>query len=119
MTGNVLSLYRPLCPTNNWTIRVGFAVRAGIGRSGECAHQSGTNNDHGSVCEFNRLSAYTANTYANDAANAAFRVTIRLQPVTGAVFRNGVDPRGADHFFCCSNSALCSAASFTRKPILG
>ena len=84
-----------------------------------CSPSRGTNNYHGSVWEFNRLSAYTANTYANDAANAAFQATIRLQPVTGAVFRRGVDPRGADHFFCCSNSVLRSAASFTRKPILG
>jgi len=33
--------------------------------------KSGTNNFHGSAWEFNRLSAYTANTFANDAANAA------------------------------------------------
>src|SRR5208283_139460 len=33
--------------------------------------KSGTNNWHGSGWEFNRLSAYTANTYANDAANNA------------------------------------------------
>jgi hypothetical protein len=84
-----------------------------------CSPSRAPNNYHGSVWEFNRLSAYTANTYANDAANAAFRATISLQPVTGAVFRRGVDTRGADHFFCCSNSELRSAASFTRKPILG
>ena len=34
--------------------------------------KAGTNNFHGSAWEFNRLSAYTANTYGNDAANAAF-----------------------------------------------
>ena len=34
--------------------------------------KAGTNNFHGSGWEFNRLSAYTANTYGNDAANAAF-----------------------------------------------
>jgi hypothetical protein len=33
--------------------------------------KSGTNAWHGSGWEYNRLSAYTANTYANDAANAA------------------------------------------------
>jgi Carboxypeptidase regulatory-like domain/TonB dependent receptor len=33
--------------------------------------KSGTNSLHGSVWLFNRLSAYTANTYANDAANQA------------------------------------------------
>jgi Carboxypeptidase regulatory-like domain len=33
--------------------------------------KSGTNSWHGSGWEYNRLSAYTANTYANDAANAA------------------------------------------------
>ncbi len=32
--------------------------------------KSGTNSLHGSAWEFNRLSAYTANTYANDAAGA-------------------------------------------------
>jgi hypothetical protein len=32
--------------------------------------KSGTNSFHGSAWEFNRLSDYTANTYANDAANA-------------------------------------------------
>ena len=36
------------------------------------ASKSGTNSFHGSAWEFNRLSAYTSNTYANDAANAAF-----------------------------------------------
>ena len=34
--------------------------------------KAGTNNFHGSGWEFNRLSAYTANTYGNDAANSAF-----------------------------------------------
>ncbi len=34
--------------------------------------KAGTNSFHGSAWEFNRLSAYTANTYGNDAANAAF-----------------------------------------------
>ena len=33
--------------------------------------KAGTNSFHGSGWEFNRLSAYTANTYGNDAANAA------------------------------------------------
>src|SRR5438477_758957 len=33
--------------------------------------KTGTNTLHGSAWEFNRLSAYTANTYANDAQNAA------------------------------------------------
>ena len=32
----------------------------------------GTNSFHGSAWEYNRLSAYTANTYGNDAANSAF-----------------------------------------------
>ena len=34
--------------------------------------KAGTNNFHGSAWEFNRLSAYTANTYGDDAANAAY-----------------------------------------------
>jgi hypothetical protein len=34
--------------------------------------KAGTDSYHGSAWEFNRLSAYTANTYGNDAANAAF-----------------------------------------------
>ena len=33
--------------------------------------KAGTNNFHGSAWEYNRLSAYTANTYGNDAANWA------------------------------------------------
>jgi len=33
--------------------------------------KQGTNNIHGDAFEFNRLSAYTANTYGNDAENAA------------------------------------------------
>ena len=34
--------------------------------------KAGTNNFHGSAWEYNRLSAFTANTYGNDAANSAF-----------------------------------------------
>ena len=34
--------------------------------------KAGSNSFHGSGWEFNRLSAYTANTYGNDAANSAF-----------------------------------------------
>ena len=34
--------------------------------------KAGTNSYHGSAWEYNRLSAYTANTYGNDADNAAF-----------------------------------------------
>jgi hypothetical protein len=34
--------------------------------------KAGTNSFHGSGWEYNRLSAYTANTYGNDAANSAF-----------------------------------------------
>jgi len=34
--------------------------------------KAGTNSYHGSAWEYNRLSAYTANTYGNDWANAAF-----------------------------------------------
>ena len=34
--------------------------------------KAGTNSYHGSAWEFNRLSAYTANTYGDDAANSAF-----------------------------------------------
>jgi hypothetical protein len=37
--------------------------------------KSGTNAFHGSVWEFNRLSAYTSNTATNDAINAQFRQT--------------------------------------------
>ena len=41
----------------------------------------GTNSYHGSGWEFNRLSAYTANTYGNDAANAAFLASGRTGPL--------------------------------------
>jgi hypothetical protein len=57
--------------------------------------KSGTNNYHGSVGVQSAVGLYGEYTYANDAANAAFRATISLEPVTCAVFRRGVDtPRG-------------------------
>jgi hypothetical protein len=48
--------------------------------------KSGTNRLHGSAWDFNRLSTYTANTFANDSANALFR----LQGGTGPL----PDPKG-------------------------
>src|ERR1700678_519886 len=48
--------------------------------------KAGTNNFHGSAWEFNRLSAYTANTYGNDAANAAYREAGETGPLP--------DPKG-------------------------
>jgi hypothetical protein len=48
--------------------------------------KAGTNSFHGSGWEFNRLSAYTANTYGNDAANSAFLAS----GVTGSL----PDPKG-------------------------
>jgi len=53
--------------TNNFSSEYGRASGGVV----NVASKSGTNNFHGSAWEFNRLSAYTANTYANDAANAA------------------------------------------------
>jgi len=54
--------------TNNFDAQYGRASGGVVNLS----TKGGTNNFHGSVWEFNRLSAYTANTYANDATNAAF-----------------------------------------------
>jgi hypothetical protein len=48
--------------------------------------KAGTNNFHGSAWEFNRLSAYTANTYGNDADNAAYRAASETGPLP--------DPKG-------------------------
>jgi hypothetical protein len=54
--------------TNNFAAEYGRASGGVV----NLTTKGGTNNLHGSVWEFNRLSAYTSNTYANDAANAAF-----------------------------------------------
>jgi Carboxypeptidase regulatory-like domain/TonB dependent receptor len=49
--------------------------------------KAGTNAFHGSVWEFNRLSAYTANTYNNDALNNAFLAAGNTGPLP--------DPKGS------------------------
>ena len=53
--------------TNNFLAEYGRASGGVVNVSSKV----GTNAFHGSGWEFNRLSAYTANTYANDSANAA------------------------------------------------
>jgi hypothetical protein len=53
--------------TNNFSAEYGRASGGVV----NLTTKSGTNQIHGSAWEFNRLSAYTANTYANDAANRA------------------------------------------------
>lgn len=53
--------------SNNFTAEYGRASGGVV----NVTTKSGTNRLHGAAWEFNRLSAYTANTYANDAANAA------------------------------------------------
>jgi hypothetical protein len=54
--------------TNNFSAEYGRASGGVV----NVLTKSGTNNFHGSAWEYNRLSAYTANTYANDAANSVF-----------------------------------------------
>jgi hypothetical protein len=54
--------------TNNFSPEYGRASGGVV----NVTTKTGTNAWHGSAWEFNRLSAYTANTFANDAANAAF-----------------------------------------------
>ena len=54
--------------TNNFSAEYGRASGGVV----NVTTKSGTNAFHGSVWEFNRLSAYTANTYNNDAQNDAF-----------------------------------------------
>lgn len=51
--------------TNNFSAEYGRASGGVV----NVTTKSGSNNWHGSAWEFNRLAAYTANTYANDAAN--------------------------------------------------
>jgi len=53
--------------TNNFGAEFGRASGGVV----NVTSKTGTNNLHGSAWEFNRLSAYTANTYDNDALNAA------------------------------------------------
>ena len=53
--------------TNNYSAEFGRASGGVV----NVTTKQGSNAYHGSAWEFNRLSAYTANTYGNDAANAA------------------------------------------------
>jgi hypothetical protein len=53
--------------TNNYSAQFGRASGGVV----NVTTKAGTNKFHGGVWEFNRLSAYTANTYGNDAANWA------------------------------------------------
>jgi hypothetical protein len=53
--------------TNNFTAEYGRASGGVISVS----TKPGSNDIHGTAWEYNRLSSYTANTYANDAANSA------------------------------------------------
>jgi outer membrane receptor protein involved in Fe transport len=53
--------------TNNYSAEFGRASGGVV----NVTTKAGTNQYHASAWEFNRLAAYTANTYANDAANAA------------------------------------------------
>ncbi len=53
--------------TNNFSAEYGRASGGVV----NVTTKAGTNSIHGTAWEYNRLSAYTANTYANDAANAA------------------------------------------------
>jgi hypothetical protein len=53
--------------TNNFSAEYGRASGGVV----NLTTKAGTNSIHGSAWEFNRVAAYTANTYANDAANDA------------------------------------------------
>jgi hypothetical protein len=54
--------------TSNYSAQYGRASGGVI----NVTTKQGTNSFHGTASEYNRLSAYTANTYANDSANSAF-----------------------------------------------
>ena len=54
--------------TNNFDTQYGRASGGVV----NIITKSGTNNWHGSAWEYNRLSAYTSNTFANDSQNALF-----------------------------------------------
>ncbi len=54
--------------TSNYSAQYGRASGGVI----NVTTKQGTNSFHGTATEYNRLSAYTANTYANDSANSAF-----------------------------------------------
>jgi|GEM_PF-182030 hypothetical protein len=73
--------------TNNFSPEYGRASGGVV----NVTTKSGTNNFHGSAWEYNRLSTYTANTYANDAQNSAFLAgggTGALPDPKGAYTRN-------------------------------
>ena len=61
--------------TNNFSAQYGRASGGVV----NLTTKSGSNNFHGSVWEFNRLSAYTANTYANDSIGAPKGIYTRNQ----------------------------------------
>ena len=69
--------------TNNFSAEYGRAAGGVVNVS----TKSGTNAFHGSGWEFNRLSAYTANTYNNDALNNAFLAAGNTGPLP--------DPKGS------------------------
>jgi len=69
--------------TNNFSAEYGRASGGVV----NLTTKSGTNQLHGSAWEFNRLSAYTANTYNNDAQNKAFLQSGGTGPLP--------DPKGA------------------------
>ena len=72
--------------TNNFSAEYGRASGGVV----NLTTKSGTNQIHGGAWEFNRLSAYTANTYANDAANQAAGMVVDPKgPYTRNVFGFG------------------------------
>ncbi len=62
--------------TNNFSAEYGRASGGVV----NLTTKAGTNTIHGSAWEFNRLSAYTANTYGND-ANGVTQGRLYPQPV--------------------------------------
>lgn len=73
--------------TNNFSAEYGRASGGVV----NLTTRSGTDSLHGSAWEFNRLSAYTANTYQNDALNSSFLSSGASGPLPapkGAYVRN-------------------------------
>ena len=77
--------------TNNYSAEYGRASGGVV----NVTTKSGTNSIHGSAWGYNRLSAYTANTYANDAANWAAGPGSDLPTCGGPTSANPCpDPKG-------------------------
>ena len=98
--------------TNNFSAEYGRASGGVV----NLTTKSGTNQIHGSGWEFNRLSAYTANTYANDAANQAAGSIVAPKGSTPAMCLALGRADRSSRTSCSSSRARSGRESGARPP---